>query len=219
MASTAAPISIYFTDTSQPESSENESATQASSIHTQFALRERYDFVWANQAERDAQTGMVQSSRGYQADTKTEYIFEGGTWRLALPYVEYSVASQSLANNAYDPISTSMAVNTGMSTSTTFTSLTSGRITLVDPGIYSLSLLVSILQGNGAGYSGGFVVITKDLAHADFVSISPFVSGVGHAVVPFFRTAVPNTILYLWALQSTGLTVNYTATLRVGRLG
>lgn len=64
------------------------SAAEGSSVANLMKNRERFDYTWANSTERTEQTGMVQGSRGYQEDTRAEYVYgsSGSVWQLtALP--------------------------------------------------------------------------------------------------------------------------------------
>jgi hypothetical protein len=53
----------------------------AASMQAALAIRSRYDFVWTNVGDRNAQTGMVDGSRGYQIDTGYDYKYNGTSWR------------------------------------------------------------------------------------------------------------------------------------------
>lgn len=220
MATTAAPISIYFTDPAQPGSSENESATQASSIHAQFAMRERYDFTWANDAERAAQTGMVQGSRGYQLNTKTEYLFDNGSWRLALSYAEYNQSSVQQIPNGVETSFTNLTFVPGASTDSTFTSVSpiNGAITIVNPGVYALSLVVGMTGGVGSIHYAAFRPDTTGSQPP--LSGSGFNAGSATVGLPFLRTTVPNYVLHPRMYQSSGAnSPTLYVILRIGRLG
>lgn len=58
------------------------SQTQGDSVQAALSKRERYEFVWANDAERTAQTGMAEGSRGYQIDSRTDYLYRTSSWRV-----------------------------------------------------------------------------------------------------------------------------------------
>jgi len=220
MATTASPISIYFTDGAQPESSSAESATQASSIHTQFALRERYDFMWDNASQRDAQTGMVQGSRGYQVDTKTEYLYDNGEWRFALSYAEYNKTAVQSIPNVTETSIINMSLVTGASTDATFTTVNgaTGAITITNPGVYALSLVVGMSGALGTTNYAAFRPDTTGTAPP--MSLSAFNAGSTTVSVPFLRTTVPNYLFYPRMYQSGGAAANTLyAILRIGRLG
>lgn len=219
MPTTAAPISIYFTSGAQPESSENESATQASSIHAQFAMRERYDYMWANSTERGAQTGMVQGSRGYQIDTKTEYLFDGGSWRLSTPYAEYNSASVTVPNNAYTNIG-ALTYQSGSSTSSTFTSAVGNYVELVDPGVYGFSYYSA--TGGGIGLAGQSHSQASTNADPNIVgdqlSRGYFSSGARSMLpMPFYFCAAAGQRIYFAYFQSSGSSQTISGVLRIGR--
>lgn len=217
MTQQTTPDGITLWTTEDPASLAIASQAQGASVQNALNKRQRYDYIWPTASERNAQTGMVQSSRGYQLDTKSEYIYDNSQWRLALPYAEYSTASQSVPNASYT-IPSTFTINSSVSTSTTFTAPGgSGTISLTDPGVYALSWVIKMGGGN---YTGGFCIVTTDSAMTDFVAISPFTAGVSGVTIPFYRTSSSNSILYFRMYQASGASVNnVTSTLRIGRLG
>lgn len=58
------------------------SQAMGDSIQVALDKRQRYEFVWQDAADRDAQTDMVEGSKGYQIDTETDWIYDGANWRL-----------------------------------------------------------------------------------------------------------------------------------------
>lgn len=216
MATTASPVNIYFTDPSQPESSENESATQASSIHAQFALRERYDFVWANDAERTAQAGMVEGSRGYQINTKTEYRFDNGVWRLAIEYAEFST-TKTIANAAGAGAGV-FALDAARSTSSTVAAPgTDGIITITNPGLYMISATTSFPAGvtnsgdSSLNIASGSTTYGRTVVAAGQTYI--------FASAPAVFVTVPNTQIYIEIYQSSGASRSMVTRLSLTRIG
>lgn len=216
MPTTASPINIFYTDPSLGESSEVESATQATSIHNQFLLRERYDFTWANDSERNAQAGMVQGSRGYQTNTKTEYLYDNSAWRLAVPYAEFSTDMASVSTATYAGV-TPLTIDSSASTSTTFvTGGVGGYLTVVDPGIYSISW---VARGSGGALGApNFITISDDAARTRLYSVSPFTSNVATVAIPFLRLPVANSRLYVWFYHTSGANRGIEGILSIGRL-
>ena len=189
------------------------SQAMGDSVQTAFNNRQRYDFVWANSAARDAQIQMVQGSRGYQTDTKSEYIYDNSQWRLAVSYAEYETSGQSVANNTYVAI-TGWSLNAPKSTDSTFTSVTGQILTIQNPGVYAMSL-----TNNNTSGASGFSTITTDLAHLDWVSLNGYAQSVTTVTVPFFRVTASNTPFYLWVFQNSGGSVTLNSSiLRVGRI-
>jgi hypothetical protein len=82
MVSPTSPDNISRWEIGDPASLVQMSQTMGDSIQAAFAKRERYFFTWANQSERDAQTGMVAGSMGDQIDIQADYIYTGSAWRI-----------------------------------------------------------------------------------------------------------------------------------------
>jgi len=128
--------------------------SQALGDATQTALnkRERYDFVWANDAERIAQLAMVQGSRGYQVDTETEYLYDSRDWSPAIQHAEWTF-STSIPSGVVTGVGT-MTFDSAKSTSTTMTSTTTsggtGQIVINNPGLYAYTFT----RGNGTASTG-----------------------------------------------------------------
>lgn len=115
------------------------SAAEGSSVANLMKNRERFDYTWANSTERTGQTGMVQGSRGYQEDTKSEYLYDSSAWRLALPYAEYTASVSPVANSTLTLVGTFSIDSTNSTDSTMASPQTSGILRFANPGIYSIS--------------------------------------------------------------------------------
>jgi hypothetical protein len=217
MTELTSPDNIAKWTLQDPTSIVQESQTQGDSIQAALDKRQRYDYVWADSAARTAQTGMVQGSRGYQVDTKSEYLYDSSAWRLAVPYAEYTKGVQAINSGVYTQLGgwTQVAAST---TDTTFTSIsaTGGILTIVNPGVYS----VSVVSGYaGSSPAGSFTTITPDLAHLSWYDIGGYIQSIG-TTGSFIRTTASNQTVYLWTFQASGGAVNITfGTLRVIRLG
>lgn len=218
---TTSPDGIGYITTADNVTPSVESSAQATTIQTAFNFRQRYEFVWANAAARTGQTGMTNGSSGYQVDTKSEYIYDIGAWRLRTPYAEYAATVQSIPNGTNTAVSNFSLVSAN-TTDSTFTSVTTNAITLVQPGVYSLSLTVGIV----ASGTGGTVAFSSNVGGTAVISVSSFVSFAGvpitTCVVPFYRTAAANSVIYMFIAQNSGSSQNTTTplpTLRIGRLG
>lgn len=213
---TTSPDNIFYEDGATGYSDATNASMQATSIQSALNFRQQYNFVWANAAARTAQTGMVQSSTGYQLDTKTPYIYDNSAWRLQIQYAEYVQASQTLANNSQvGP--TTLTINSGTSTDTTFTSAASGSVTFVNPGIYAISWNVNASAATGTnGYCG--IYATSAHLPADIISLNGFTQGSTTVVVPFYRITAANTTLWFFMYQNSGSSLATTGTIRIGRL-
>lgn len=208
------PDSIYAHDGSGPASLVTVSQTMASSIQAAFDKRERYDYVWANSAERAAQTGMVQSSRGYQIDTKSEYLYDNSAWRLAVPYAEYSKGSQGVNSGVYTGVS-GWSVVSSATTDTNLVSITNYVVTFINPGVYNISMTT----GYSGSPTGGFTTITPDIGHLSWYDIGEYIQTIG-TTGSFIRTTTANQTVYLWTYQASGGLLNLTfGNLRIVRLG
>lgn len=219
MVDVTSPDNIAAWTNQDPASIVQESQTQAASIQAALAKRQRYDYVWPTSAERTAQTGMTQGSRGYQVDTKTEYLYDNSNWRLAVSYGEWSRVSGFSVPNASETTLTGLSIDTGLSTDTTFVTVNSGTgvITLVNPGVYAMSLTIGSLSSLGSTNYGA--IRPDNTGSLPPISLSGFTAGATTVSVPFYRTASSNVTLYPRMYQSGGgsATTSYII-LRIGRL-
>lgn len=200
-------------------------ASQAQGDSTQYALnnRQRYDFVWPTSAERIAQLGMVQGSRGYQVNTKSEYLYDNSNWRLAIPYAEFNFPAKSMPamGGVYTPLGQA-AIITASSTSTTFVTapVGQGQFMITDPGVYGFSVYGS--QPSGVGLAGQSAVIISSAAAGTGTQYSRgyFSGGNGTmAPMPFFYVTTANTVVHVAAYNDTATPRDVAAILRIGRFG
>ncbi len=200
-----------------PTSLVQESQTQGDSIEAAFAKRERFDYNWANTAERTAQTGMIQGSRGYQFDTKTEYLYDNSNWRLSTAYSEWNHGPQAFASGT-EVQASAITINNTLSTDTTFvTSPGAGIINLVNPGIYAISWTVTL--NSGAPGTQGYASVAYGPAGANIISLAAFALTGGVTVaIPFLRTTAANTTANLRLYQNSGASTTASSILRIGRI-
>ncbi len=195
------------------------SQAMGDSIETAFSKRERYDYVWANNAERIAQTGMVQGSRGYQSDTKSEYLYDNSNWRLAASYAEYTCAVQSTANAVYTGVG-SWSIVSANTTDSTFVSVSTNVVTFVNPGIYSMSMITGIGTSGTNGLTTISLTTTPGTAAGDRLSVGAHVVNISDVSLSLYRVPTANFPLYLYSYQNSGSAQNVVyGTLRVGRIG
>lgn len=215
MADSTSPDGIVYTTTGDNSSLQVIDAQQASSVQAALDKRQRYDYVWSNAAARTSQTGMVQGSRGYQADTKTEYLYDGGAWRLSTPYAEFSTTSLTVPNNTYTAISP-LTYDAGSSSSSNFVTSGTGTLTFVDPGIYIVNQYGRL---TGAGFNGStFTSASPDAVRSTFFFVQPYTGGISTAAT-VIRTTGPNVTVYFWTFQNSGASQTYSGTIRIARLG
>lgn len=185
------------------------SAAEGSSVAALMANRERFDYTWANSAERVAQTGMVQGSRGYQEDTKTEYLYDSSAWRLATPYIEFSGGNQVIPDTGEHGL-TGWSVDGTRSSDTTMVTNSLHGFTFVRPGIYIIQMRVA------GGSGGGLTMLTAETPPVEAIEVSGYVGAVASWSTPYRITAA-NTILYVWH-AGQAVTVSGRR-LRIARLG
>lgn len=188
------------------------SALEGSSVAALMRNRERFDFTWADASERGAQTGMVQGSRGYQEDTKTEYLYDSSAWRLAIPYIEFSASTLAMSASTW-LASSGWSVDATRSTDTTMVTVSGGVFTFVRAGIYSISTNAAVTTPG----TTVFQLLSTDAAHLATVSIAGFVANVSTLNVPY-RITADNTSLYLWAYNTSASDLS-DRRVRIVRLG
>lgn len=200
------------------------SALEGSSVANLMKNRERFDYTWADAAERAAQTGMIQGSRGYQEDSKSEYIYDNSAWRLGLAYAEYTSVTTGVANSVVTSLGSFTLDASASTDSTMATPGGTGVIRIANPGIYSISSLCALKVGAGANdpatsrtfidvaLSGSIDPLQRMSCQTgeDRVSLS----------LPTYRVAVANTDLLFQIFKNTsGSAGTYVDTrVRIGRL-
>lgn len=187
--------SVYVHDGSGSMSPAAISAAEGSNLANLMKNRERFDFVWANASDREAQTGMVQSSRGYQVDTKTEYLFDGGVWRLAIPYIEFSSSNQVIPDTGTHG-QTGWSVDTARSTDQTMVTVSGNEFTLTRAGLYLVAVKCSGVSGTNFGATT-FSALTDETPVEEYFAISGFTAGVSTFSTPF-RATSDGAGFYLW---------------------
>ena len=190
------------------------SAAEGSNLAALMRNRERFDYTWANSTERGAQTGMVQGSRGYQEDTKTEYLYDSSAWRLATPYAEFSGSNISMGAGIYEA-GNAWTVDATRSTDTTFVTVSGNAFNFVRPGVYMMSATAEL----SAVGSNAFQDWTTDgiAPPTQFIAINGFFGGVS-TVQSLYRISAANTPIYLWAYNNISGTLSGRRT-RIVRLG
>jgi hypothetical protein len=214
---TTSPDNIAFPDTSTPWSSVPDFSVLSSSVQTALDKRQIYNFQWVDQAARNAQLGMRQGDTGYQIDTKSEYLYEGGAWRLALPYAEFLSPTRTVALTTYVAFA-GILIQSGTSTSTTFATASVNVITVPDPGIY----LISVFSNCSVSVSGAFIMVgmaanaTTNLGSQ--VARGQFGGDNVAMTTAVYRQASTNGIFNFWYNQPDTVSRSYQATIRVMRL-
>jgi hypothetical protein len=203
---TTSPDNIYMQDPLLPFDPVSHSILQAVSVQNALNLRERFSFVWANQAEREAQQYMITGSTGYQLDTKSEYKYEGNTWRLATPHMEF-YSSVAIANSAVYNLGT-FTVDTTASTSSTMAAPGGNGIILIsDPGIYAVGTVTKMLSSAATGRT--FLDLTKVSLGADQQRVSLTVGeDTGSISKPNVRITVANSPLYFQMYRTVDVPSN-----------
>jgi len=118
-------------------------ALMATSIQDALDSRQASSYVWADQAARDAQTGMANGNFGFQQDNSSLYMFNGTTWRLwERAWTAYTPTVNNFNSASAAPtISGWYSVSSGMVDFTVTAKLGTGTITV---GAISISTPVAI---------------------------------------------------------------------------
>lgn len=190
------------------------SAAEGSSLANLMRNRERFDYTWADAAERGAQTGMVQGSRAYQEDTKTEYLYDNSQWRLATPYAEFIGADVVIPFGALVGHS-SWSVDSSRSTDTTFVTVAANTFTFVRPGVYMISMTCGFSSATAADW---FVNWATDVGLTQHLAINGFDSNWSTITFPY-RISSDNTPLYVGVFVSGAAATMTNRRVRIVRLG
>ena len=201
------------------------SAAEGSSVANLMKNRERFDYTCADSTERTGQTGMVQGSRGYQEDTRTEYIYDSSAWRLAVPYAEYTASISSAAESTL-LLAGNFSVDSTNSTDTTMVTLpSSGAINIVRPGIYSISSFTRLRVPDDSGpdpaTSRSFVEISIPPGYENILQRQPIptLEDSGSLALPTLRVTAANSVYQFVVFKQTGDTNTLVKTrIRIARL-
>lgn len=214
MTENTSPDNITKWTISDPVSIRLASQALGDSVQAALDNRQRYDFVWADSTERSAQTGMIIGSRGYQLDTKTDYRYDGTNWRLATPHVEFT-ASQSIPNETVSLVGT-LTQDSSKTTDATFVvSTSSGRLTLVDPGLYLVWSTSTKTSGVFGSRTFSQMRDGTDILQRINASDGETISSVS---VPGYYSTAPNSYLYLEFFQNTGGAASMNTRIQVTRI-
>lgn len=213
---TTSPDEIYYASTSTPSNDVVVSAAEASSVQAAFAKRSRYSYSWANASGRTAQSGMQVGSLGYQQDTNSEYIFDGTTWQLSTPYMEFTTTKSIPAATPYTTIG-AWVYQSGTSTSSTMAySGTSSQILLSNPGLYLVTLYSVFPTTTGRTFAQISTTLADDTGirartaipiGEDRLSVSVLIRATS-ALFPF----------YVLCYQNNGAAQSWTSRLSIARL-
>lgn len=214
---TTTPDNIWYTQPGDLYSAEAISAQEASSVQAALGKRERYDFMWATDTEQQNQTGATQGSRGYRTDTRTEYIFDQGAWRLFTPYAEMTFSGTSVPNSSYTDCG-ALSFKSSTTTSTNFVSPHDGYIIFAQPGIYSIQARWEVDSGSITMANNSFTTFTTTSSTSPAIVIAPFVGNISIAVLSYHVTTNAGERMYFWCNQNSGGTKNLSGWVRVGRV-
>jgi len=216
---TTSPDTIFYEDGATGYSDATNAAMQATSIQAAFNKRQGYNFVWATQSDRTAQTGMSQGSTGYQLDTKSEYIYDNSAWRLKIPHAEYT-SSQGVPNATLTLLGT-MTVQSGFSTDTSFapsTGTANGGITLARPGVYAATNTVNLNTVTTGPTLIDIATTPSDDTGLIVRQAIPASVSYGTVTIPNFYVSAANTTIYFKGYAVYSGTTTFTSRVRVTRL-
>lgn len=212
----------YWTSTDLGGDIPTESSTQATSVQNALNKRQRYTYGWANASARTGQTGMTTGSTGYQIDTKTEYIYEGGVWRLATPYCEFVSPDTSVTNSVFTNMG-ALSIDATNSTSTTFATSTGSdnKITFAQPGIYNVGFYAVADAAMGATVSFVLASTVADPTDgANQLMRAPFAAdNVAGLAIPALLIPSANYSIYFYYRQNSAGTRTIHGRMRVARIG
>lgn len=199
---------------------------QALAVQSAFLKRQQGTYVWTDDAGRLAQTGMKQGDEGYILATKTSFVFDGGTWRLATPHAEFTaVLTASTPNNTLYNLGV-FTLDAANSTSTTMAVAgASGIIKITDPGLYSISTVTFNRNTANTSYVAAtgrtFLDLSFVPSEADIQRVSINVGeDRGSVSSGNVRVLNPDTNLYFQAYRVVGDTTAHTRSrVRITRIG
>lgn len=222
MVQATVPDAIAKWTTSDAADIVQASQTQGDSVQLALSKRQRYDYAWANQSEQDATTSMVQGSRGYRVDTKSEYIYDNSNWRLVMPYIEFTCSSGSVAA-ATAATSGAFTMDTSQTTDDEFCqAISAGRIQLVNPGIYSIQYRGK--ENASAACTGqSQLVISLDNTFASVPGrlTNAMFGGalMATAQMNFLRTTASNLPVFFYFYNDSGANRTINGVVSIGRIG
>jgi hypothetical protein len=187
------------------------SAAEGSSLAALMRNRERFEYSWATSSARTSQTGMVQGSRGYQIDTKTEYIYDGGAWRVEPAYIEFTAANQAVSAGSTQL--TGFTVNAGKTTDTTLVSWSLTNFVIARAGVYLLNFSANL----SAVTQPAYFYFDSAGGGATSLGATPIVGFVGSAS-DLFRSTGASQSMYIWITNAAACTVS-NQSVRIARLG
>lgn len=215
---------IWYADSLTPYSAETISSQEATTLADLMSRRERYAYEWANAGARSAEIGMRQGSLGYQVDTRSEYIYDGGAWRLSFAYFEGNGTSSSTATGSTNGAGSGSAItidNTN-STDTSFITASTSQVRFNRAGIYSINL-ASKETGSNACTGQSQVVISENPLFSNVPGrlANGMFSGalMANAVLPFYPVATPGSLLYFHFYNDSGANRTVASKVTIGRLG
>lgn len=213
------PDNIYYPDISAAQNQPGYMGTHATSVQVALSARQRYTYVWANATARNSQTGMTEGSVGYQLDTRTEYQYENGSWRLATPHIEFTATAT--ATNGVVTLAGTFSIDTTVSSSTLMaTAASNGVITLTDPGIYAISTL-SAIAGTVPVTGRSFLDLATTSNDTGLLIRSSINVGEdkGSISMPNLRVTGSGVTLYFKLFQTSGADRSMSTRARITRIG
>lgn len=214
------PDNIYYPDTAAAQNQPAYMGTHAGSVQVALDKRQRGTYIWANATARTNQTGMAEGAEGYQLDTKTEYKYENGAWRLATAHAVFTATKQLPPDQ--DALVGAFTLTSNLSSSTTMvTTNGDGSLVIADPGIYAIGSTSFVNTTGGVG-----TAIYADLRIGSVGAI-PYYRGtatypgsqLASVSAPNVRTTASGTQIYFTFQQRSGITVPLQTEVRITRIG
>jgi hypothetical protein len=221
MTQNTTPDSITKWTSADPTSIVGASQAMGDSVQLALDKRQRYEYEWSSSTQRNAQTGMVAGSLGYQSNDGTEWIYENSAWRRTFLYMEATATSIAIATaNNTASIGGGVALTEGGGTTDSdFFTLSTSFITINRSGLYSISWLAR--ESADAVINGGFIVISSSGTYGSeiaWLAQSPFAnSPVAFAAIPVQKVSGSTTFHFHFRNES-GSTRTILSTIKFTRI-
>lgn len=170
-------------------------------VADEIALRSRMNFDWADGVEMAAQTKMVEGSRGFRRDTKTEFIYSLGQWRLATPHVEFTANNGNFPNNTLQYVGIFARDDVQSTDPEMVTIPANGILQFTNPGVYAVSTVTAMRNAADTAYAAAtgrtFLDLSTVANEANIQRVTiPVGEDRGSMAVPNLRITVANQRIY-----------------------
>ena len=186
------PDDINYPDTDYAGGFVPAMALMATSVQDALDGRQGQTFVWDDQADRDAETGMGNGDTGYQLDTSRRYSYNGSSWVgfESRPHIEFTATSASVAASTTSSVGT-LTLDATRSNVGTIGGIVANALTLSESGIYAIDFSGSI----PASPTGSFFVQVSDGTSSYKINGTTSSGTLGGALVANYFAATAGVVL------------------------